>query len=225
MDWSRILVFGAHPDDEIIGPGGTLARFAREGAYIVVVTMTAGETGYASADLRDKVAQLRAEEARQADEILGIRERVNLGLPTQGVVNTRDVYQECVRLIRLYRPTVIFTHYKHDKHRDHRATYEIVDEARYKAQENVLADKGEPWYTPHLLFYEIFELFLFPSVVVDITDTFHLKRQAMEAQVSQLDVLPGILNFMEGLARVRGFSRGTTYAEAFLLSNTMPVRV
>jgi LmbE family N-acetylglucosaminyl deacetylase len=222
-DWRRVLVFGAHVDDEIIGPGGTIARLSGQGTEVFVVTFTGGtkDTGYSRPDLKDKIADMRRAEAGAADAILGIKERIFLGRPSQGVVNDTATYQECVRLIRQIRPDVIFSHWYEDKHRDHRAVAEITDEARWKAWDHVLADLGAPYYTPEFYFYEILELFPHPTILVDITDGMNAKIEAMEAMTSQLDVLPRVAQYIRGLGRARGFSRGSEYAEAFLRSNLL----
>jgi LmbE family N-acetylglucosaminyl deacetylase len=222
-DWRRVLVFGAHVDDEIIGPGGTLARLSRAGAEVFVVTFTGGnvDTGYSRADMKDQIAQMRRTEAAAADGLLGIKERIFLGRPSQGVVNDTATYQECVRLIRQIKPDVIFSHWNEDKHRDHRAVCEITDEARWKAWDHVLADLGAPYYTPEFYYYEILELFPHPTVLVDITDSMAAKIEAMQAMTSQLDVLPHVVQYIRGVGQARGFSRGTEYAEAFLRSNLL----
>ncbi|MGQ9542310.1 MAG: PIG-L deacetylase family protein [Armatimonadota bacterium] len=220
--WNRVLVFAAHPDDEIIGCGGTIARLTAEGKQVYVVTFCAGETGYATVEQRETIAQVRQAEARACDQVLGITERVILGKPTQGVANDRETYQQCVRLIRHYRPDLILTHWNEDKHRDHRAISALTDEARWKAYEHVLADFGEPWYTPELYYYEVLELFPHPSLLVDISDYLPKKLEAMQTQQSQFAVLPGVIDYIEGLAKVRGYARGARYAEAFLRSNLLP---
>jgi len=221
----NVLVFGAHPDDEIVGPGGTIARLSEEGAKVTVVTFTAGETAYGKRELKEKLADIRIGEARKCDSILGISERLILGLPCQGVVNDTATYQRCVGIVRDKKPDVIFSHYPLDKHRDHRAVAEIVDEVRWKASEKVLADLGEPWYCSYLFYYETLELFTQPSIVVDISRQFDKKMQAMKSQTSQVGISKGVLGLIEGLALVRGFMAGAKYAEAFLLSNVLPGRV
>jgi N-acetylglucosamine malate deacetylase 1 len=222
-DWRRVLVFGAHIDDETAGPGGTIARLSKAGAEVFVVTFTGGakDTGYARVDLKDKIAEMRRAEAAAADSILGIKERIFLGRPSQGIVNDTPTYQECVRLIRQIKPDVIFSHWNEDKHRDHRAVSEITDEARWKAWDHVLADLGAPYYTPEFYFYEVLELFPHPTILVDITATMSAKLAAMQAMTSQLEVLPGVLRYIEGVGHARGFSRDTEYAEAFLRSNLL----
>jgi len=220
-----VLVFGAHPDDEIIGPGGTIARLSGEGARVTVVTFTAGETAYTTPDMKGKMADIRIGEAKACDEILGIDQRIVLGLPCQGVTNDTDTYQRCVKIIREVKPDLILSHYHRDKHRDHRTIAQIVDEVRWKATERVLSDMGDPWYCSYMFYYEIMELFTEPSFVVDISGTYENKVKAMETQTTQVDMMTGIMRHIEGLAKARGFLAGSEYGEAFLLSNRLPGRI
>jgi LmbE family N-acetylglucosaminyl deacetylase len=221
----NVLVFGAHPDDEIIGPGGTIARLSDEGANVTVVTFTAGETAYSTPDMKDKMGDIRMGEARACDEILGIDQRIVLGLPCQGVTNDTDTYQRCVKIIREVQPDLILSHTHRDKHRDHRTIAQIVDEVRWKATESVLSDMGEPWYCSYMFYYEIMELFTEPSFVVDISGSYDRKVRAMETQTTQVDMMTGIMRHIEGLAKARGFLAGCDYAEAFQVSNRLPGRI
>lgn len=220
--WRRILFFGAHPDDEIISAGGTLAHCVRHGGEVTVVIMTQGDTGYASPEEKERIVQLRADELARSQRILGYQRCIRLGRPTQGLVNDRETYQECVRIVREVRPDVILTHWSVDRHRDHRATSEIVDEARYKAAEHLMPDLGQPWYTPALYYCETFELLHRPSLLVDISDTLEVKVAALQAQTSQQQVLVSPVGYVRALARVRGWAAGVECAEAFLISNFFP---
>lgn len=224
IDSKRALVFAAHSDDEIIGPGGTISRMAAGGCEVTVVTFTKGDTGYSTPEEKAGIVAARSRESAETKRILGIRESVNLGLPTQGVEDTKELYQDCVRLIRHYRPEVIFSHHHEDKHRDHRTISRITEEAWWKAQESVLADLGPAWRAERFFFYEIFELFTRPSLVVDISGFLEKKLEAMRAQQSQLKVVPGISGHIEGLAKVRGCLAGFVLGEAFLESNFIPRR-
>ena len=227
----RILVFGAHPDDETIGVGGTIALFSDAGYEVYVVTFCWSEkgdwsdTGYAKAEWKEKISEMRRREALAADKVLGVRERIGLGLPTQGVVNDRETYQRVVEIIRRVRPIAIFTHYGEDKHRDHRAVSQITEEAWWKASENVLADLGEPWRARTLFFYEVLELFTHPTHIVDVTETFQRKIEALHCFESQMPVLGDIVGYVEGLARARGYLIGAKYGEAFLRSSFLPSKL
>ena len=221
----RALVFCAHPDDEIIGVGGTIKKMRMKSIEVGVVTFTLGGTSYGTVDMKEKMEQTRENEAKAAEEILDMSFREILGIPTQGIYNTKENFQKCTGLIRKHRPEVIFCHWNEDKHRDHRAISALVEEARWKAQEDVLADLGEPWYTPVMLNFEVLDLFSHPSLVIDITDTMEYKVRAMESQTSQFSVLPGIMDYIDGLAKIRGYLRGTKYGEAFVVNNFLPCRI
>lgn len=225
MNFKRILVFAAHSDDEIIGPGGTIAKFAGQKSLVNLVVFTSGDTAYTNINEKNKITAIRKDENKQSCRILGIRNKIDLNLPCQGLVNNRELYQKCVGIIRDFKPDLILTHYGRDKHRDHRVVSEVTEEARWKASENVLADLGKPWYCDHLFFYEICELFTSPSIVIDITKTYRKKIEAMKSQKSQLKVLPGMLDYLEGLAKTRGYLCGKKYAECFLRSNFIPSRI
>jgi LmbE family N-acetylglucosaminyl deacetylase len=216
----RVMVFGAHGDDEIIGPGATLYGLSQKGIEIVVVTFTNRETAYARIEDKEK-AILRAEkEMAAADEILGIKERVVLGLPNQGVVNDRNNFQSCTKLIRKYRPEIIFTHVPHDNHRDHRAVAELIDEARSKAGENLSPDWGAPHTTDFVLYFEIFNMFTNPHIIAPIENSWLEKKlEAMRSQASQLEVFPRMESHIKGLALVRGAAIGSHYGEAFRISD------
>jgi len=224
----RVLVFGAHADDETIGMGATISLLSELGYEVHVVTFCWsregdwGDTGYARPEWRGQIAEMRRREALEADKVLGVKERVGLGIPTQGVVNDRATYQRVVAIIREVRPLAIFTHRREDKHRDHRAVSEIVEEAWWKASESVLADLGRPWRAGALFFYEIFELFERPSHIADVSSTFARKLEALKCFESQMPVLGDILSYVEGLARARGYLIGAKYGEAFLASSFLP---
>lgn len=223
--YKKVLVFCAHTDDEIIGPGGTLARLS-ETAEITVVTATAGETGYSRVQERDKIIQMRERENAAAAQILGYHRRETFGYPAQQVPTDRDALHDFIRIIRDVRPDVIFTHWNEDKHRDHRAVSLLSDEARWKAAEHILPLLGDFYYTPELYYYEVQDLFSHPTAVVDISGTLEKKLAAMRTQESQLPVMPRVLQFIEGVARARGYMAGTDAAEAFMGSSAfLPQRV
>ena len=88
-----LMTVHAHPDDEAIGTGGILARYADEGARTVLVTCTGGEVGeIADAALasHDNLAQIRQQELREACEILNVSALHMLGYRDSGMAGTPD---------------------------------------------------------------------------------------------------------------------------------------
>ncbi len=74
----KILIFGAHPDDEVIGMGGTIRRFADAGATVRLVHFSPGAEGYASPAEKNTICAERAAETAAVCKLLGIAEYVNL---------------------------------------------------------------------------------------------------------------------------------------------------
>jgi len=89
-----ILAIAAHRDDVELTCGGTLLKAARQGHATAIVDLTQGETGTRGS------AELRGREAEQAAQMLGVRERANLGLPDAGIVNTPETRERLAREIR-----------------------------------------------------------------------------------------------------------------------------
>lgn len=221
----RVMVFGAHGDDEIIGCGGTIARLSELGKRVLVVTFTYRETSYSK--ITDKATAMKSaeHEMEDADKILGIDTRVIFGKPTRGIVNDKENFERCMKLVRSFMPHLILTHNITDNHRDHRAVSAMVDEARQKAAENLQPDWGEPWETPTVLYFEIFNLFSHPHLIITFPkECLDKKLGAMESQESQLSVLRGIKQQITGRAMDRGAFAGGEgiYGEAFMISNFYP---
>jgi LmbE family N-acetylglucosaminyl deacetylase len=217
-------VFGAHPDDEVVGMGGTIAKLAQKGHEVFVVIFTKGEEGYAEKKLRETISGLRQEEVERVRGILGVKRYELMERPDMGLRNDKETFKETIQLIRKYRPDIVFTHYGVDRHRDHRVASRTVAEAFWQSTEPVSVDLGEPWKPRALYYYEESHPFKFPSHIVDITDTFDTKIRAMKTYTSQLSVAPFIVDGIEGQAIFRGSAIGTKYGEAFLKSNVTPTR-
>lgn len=228
IDWEkieRVMVFGAHGDDEIIGCGGTIARLSEMGKQIAVITFTYRETSYSKKTEKVIAIKSAGSEMQDTDEILGIQKRVVLGVPTRAVVNNKRTFELCMKQIRNFRPHLILAHNPTDHHRDHRAVSLMVDEAREKAAENLQPEWGEPWETPWLFYFEIYNLFQHPDFIMTFPkNCLDKKLKALESQTSQLPVLRGIRQQILGRAMDRGaFAGGEgVYGEAFAKSNFYP---
>ena len=101
----------------------------------------------------------------------------------------------------------------------------MVEEACWKSNENILEELGAPHEVKDLWSYEILDIHPNPDIVVDITDTYEHKVKAMEIYFSQHGILCGIMDHIEGLAKVRGHSVGVKYGEAFTKLGYPPIRL
>jgi len=183
VDYKRILVFGAHPDDELT-MAGTMAKLAAEGVHVAVATMTNGSEGYPRPEMRDEIVAMRAKEMDGADKAIGIARRYRIGSDDMGLTADKATVKACIRVVREVRPHAVFTHGPHDRHRDHLATHTIAVQATWHAGEPVAAELGESWRTPHIYYYKSCKLDL-PSVVIDTTAWQHKRPEALATQVSQ----------------------------------------
>ncbi|MHC4887605.1 MAG: PIG-L deacetylase family protein [Planctomycetota bacterium] len=202
MDYKRVLVFGAHPDDELL-MAPAMARMAAEGTAVVVAILTDGSEGFPDPSMRDHIAATRAEESEAARRVLGVERYVNLGAPDMGLVNSKEMLRQVIALIREVRPEAIFTQGEKDRHRDHLATNALTVEASWHAGEPVSTDLGELWRTPHLYYYKNTALDG-PVVEYDATAYAHKAPEVYATQVSQLVLLNRSQeSYLEEAARVK----------------------
>jgi len=90
-----------------------------------------------------------------------------------------------IKLIREYKPELIFTHSR-DNHRDHNAVYTITREAVFQASESILGYLGKPWPTAPIFYYGVEQELTEPNIVIQISrEDLETKISALEAQLSQ----------------------------------------
>ncbi|WP_421379192.1 bacillithiol biosynthesis deacetylase BshB1 [Bacillus salacetis] len=222
-----ILAFGAHSDDVEIGMGGTLAKYASNGKKIVICDLTQAEMS------SNGTPESRRKEAEEAASILGVQERRNLGLPDRGLYIKKQYIDEIVRMIRFYKPKIVFAPYEVDRHPDHGNASALVQEAFFSAGIRKYGEgsMGEP-HKPSALYFYMINGFHRPDFVIDIKDFIKPKLKSLQAYQSQFissagsvatPLTEGYLESVEARERMMGKSAGLTFAEGFLAHNTLIV--
>lgn len=173
------LAFGAHPDDAELFIGGTLAKLSDLGYATGVVDMSRGELGTRG------TAAVRGREAREAARILGLAVRENLGLPDGRITVTDAARLSVIRVLRKYRPRIVATHYREDRHPDHVHTGRLVAEAVHHSGLARVRTGQERYRPPVLLFFKL-PWNVAPSFVVDVGDWVGRREAAIAAHRSQL---------------------------------------
>ena len=141
-----VLAFGAHPDDVELSMSGTILKFAKLGHRVGIVDMTRGEMGSRGN------ADIRSIEARNSAKILRLKVRENLCFEDGQIQDSVKVRLSVIKQIRLYRPSLVFTHYWDDSHPDHIFTSRIVSAACYlSGLKKVVTD--QPRFRPKRLVY------------------------------------------------------------------------
>jgi len=217
----KIIVFGAHPDDEVIGLGGTLKKWAQAGADIRLILFSAGAEGYTQPGGRDRIIAQRRAETEAVCAILGIRSYANLGLLDWNLKVDNAAYHAVIREIRAFQPDAVFTHTRAD-YNDHIAVHDVVTEGWFHAALPCAMDDGPVWKPVPLYEFEVRQPMATPGLVVDISDTFPAKVEAMQRYASQLEHVGGVFQLMEGRALDRGNLIGVRYGEALIRSAYQP---
>ena len=179
-----ILAFGAHPDDVELSAAGTLAKAKSNGKKIGIIDLTRGELGSrGSAETRDK-------EADAASKILQLDARENLGMKDGYFAIAEENTNKVIQVLRKYRPEIILCNAPSDRHPDHGRAKKLVKEACFlsglikietKSDEGELQDK----WRPKAVYSYIQDHYLTPTFVVDISEYWETKLQAIKAYASQ----------------------------------------
>ncbi len=182
----NVLVFAPHPDDEIIGCGGSIISLARGGHRVTAVYLTSGEGGSldrAGAEL----AQLREEEARRGGRILGVGEVIFLRNPDGLLACSPENITAITKIIRETRPGLIYLPHQDESHPDHRVTCKLVVEAARRAAGPWFPGDGRtPWGGSSLLAYEVLSPLCEVSYVEDVSPVIDVKIEALKEHHSQL---------------------------------------
>ena len=178
----HLLAIGAHPDDVELTCGGTLVKTARQGYRTAIVDLTGGETGTHGSP------SVRASEADGAAGVLGAAIRLNAGLPDAGLQNTDETRRVVIEVIRRIRPRVVVLPYPIGRHPDHRIASELCRDASYLAGLAHYPAAGEA-HRPEKILYTLAyrEDAVKPTFVVDISDEFEAKLEAIRCYASQFD--------------------------------------
>ena len=214
----NVLVIAAHPDDEALGCGGTLARHAAAGDAVDVLFVADGETSRSGAAVSG--VQGRREAARSAAKALGTRPPRFLDLPDNRLDERPllEVIQAIEAASRELRPEVVYTHHLSDLNVDHQVVARAVltafrplpgSSVRAVYGFEVLSSTG--WMGPDAPFV--------PVHYADVSETLTSKRAALACYADEMRPPPHARSFeaVEALARFRGAMVGLGAAEAFVV--------
>ncbi len=203
----RVLVFAAHPDDDVIGCGGSLAKHVKLGNQVSVCYMTSGEAGSLE-HAKEALKRIRKEEAKKAAEVLGFTDLTFLGNRDGYLEYNEASLTQLVELIRNKQPHVVYVHHPLDGHEDHKVTFRLVSEAIGRAGAPVFQEyKGTPWSVETVLAYEVWTPLSEFNYVEDISEFVSIKIAALRKHESQIKTIR-YDEAAEGLARFRGVMTG-----------------
>jgi LmbE family N-acetylglucosaminyl deacetylase len=220
----RAMLIYAHPDDIEFGTAGTAALWARHGCDVTYVVLTDGNIGSHDPDMTaEKLAEIRRREQTAAADVAGAR-CVFLGEPDGCLQPTLKLRKKLVRLIRQYRPNVVFcgdpTFFYGDgyiNHPDHRNAAQVAMEAVFPSADSplIFPELVEEGFAPHKVNYVYIGFGnREPNVFIDITETIETKIEALRQHESQLQEWDPTER-IKGWASENGKKVGFKYAESF----------
>lgn len=228
-----VLAFAAHPDDVEISAGATVAGMIRNGKRVGIVDLTRGELGTrGSAEIRDN-------ESTEAAKVLGLHHRSNLALQDGFFEHTPVNVRAILTCIRRFQPELILANSITDRHPDHGRAAKLVADAAFLAGLPKVVTQFEgveqkAWRPKQLLHY-IQDYWIEPDVVLDVSEDFDVKMDAIKAYRSQFFDPessepktpisgPEFFDFLKARAMQFGRPIGALYGEGFTKSRTIGVR-
>jgi len=218
-----ILAFGAHPDDVELGCGGTIISHVKMGRKAGIVDLTRGEMGTRG------TVEIREKESDKAADILGVDFRLNLEFPDAFLDNSKESKMQIVKLIRQYQPEIVLATAVEDRHPDHGNAAQLISDACFISGLRKLEIENLEAWRPKAVYHYIQFKEIIPSVVVDISNFYEQKMEAVGAHKSQfydpkssepetIISTPEFLGFIESKAINFGKQIGVSYGEGFTLN-------
>lgn len=221
---NAVAVVVAHPDDEVLGCGGTIARLVGEGRAVHVLIMSDGVTSRWLTENFNSQSELSARNiaAHKANKILGVQSLQILDFPDNRMdrLEQLDVVRRIEEFISRVRPDLVISHHSGDVNIDHRVVHDAV----------VVACRPQPGVcVKELIFFEVPSstewrpsnsgLPFCPNIFINITNTLEAKMEALRVYAEELRQFPHPRSIaaIESLARWRGATAGVEAAEAFVL--------
>ena len=216
----KVLIVAAHPDDEVIGCGGTIIRLTKEEFEAYTLILGEGVTSRDNRRSRQKqegeIVELK-KQAKEANEILGVKQVFFFDFPDNrfDTVSFLDIVKTVEKIKNEIKPDIIFTHYEKDLNIDHQITYKAVITAtrplkgeRVKEVYSFEVPSSTEWSYP---------LSFSPDMFFDISKTIDIKLKALEKYKTELREFPHprSLKSVKLTASLWGMKLGLDYAEAF----------
>lgn len=227
-----ILAFGVHPDDVELGCAGTIISAIAEGKKVGIVDMTQGELGTRG------TVETRYDEATAAAKVMGVSVRENLKMEDGFFKHNKTNLRAIIQVIRKYQPDIILCNAPEDRHPDHGRSAKMVVEAAFLSGLRKIQTKddgtSQDVWRPSYVFHYIQDRYLQPSFVIDISDSFEKKMEAVSCYTTQFIAKgsndpqtyissPQFMESVKARALMLGKRIGVAYAEGFISEKTLGI--
>lgn len=195
------MVIAPHPDDEILGCGGTIAKAIKNGREVNVIYLSSG----------DSIEDTREKEALAVGRFLGLKQQFFFRLKDQTFVVNSENVSKLVKVLQNIKPEYVFVNHSEDSDFEHKIAYQLVCESHWKC--NLTLKDGAK--IKGLVLYEVHKPLSTYNLVENITPFIDIKMKAMKLYKSQISKSRIDLG-MIGLNNFRGtMNEDCGYAEVF----------
>ncbi len=211
-----IVVFCAHSDDQILGAGGAMAKFAKKGYSVDTHIFSYGELSHPHYK-KDYIKDIRIKESEEANKVIGGNKVEFFGL-TDGQLNTefntKNIYSKIKSVLKETKPKIIFTHAIDDMLPDHRS----VRRAVLRAYDELHKEEG---FEAEVYSFDVWNIWNTkrdtPVLVVDISEEFKTKIKALHCFKSQINLFTHayFVNILYLGVYIKGFLYGLRYKTKF----------
>ncbi len=225
-----LLIIMAHPDDAELCCSGTILSCIDNDLSVGMIDLTRGELGTRGS------GKVRIEEAKNAAKVLGVNFRYNLELRDGFISDDEESIFEVVKIIREFKPKVIITNSKTDRHPDHESAARLVKKACFLSGLIKISTKKdnldqESW-RPKSLLYSIQNNYIEPHFVVDVSKYIDVKINAIKCFKSQFYdpkskendsfiSTKEFMDFIKSRSIEMGHSIGVKHGEGFTSENKL----
>lgn len=228
----HILAIGAHPDDVELGCAGTLINHIRKGQKAGILDLTEGELGSRG------TVESRYTEANASAQLMGLSMRANLQMADGFFLNDKEHQVKIIRILRHYQPDIVLANALADRHPDHGKAGRLIADACFlsglrKIETEWEGTTQQAW-RPKKVFHYIQDRFTEPNLVVDISESFELKMEAIKCFKTQFFnddsgdpqtyiSAPGFLDKIHNRASQLGQRIGVKYGEGFHIESHLGI--
>ncbi len=221
----KVLVVVAHPDDEVLGCGGTIAKYSKNGYKVNIVIVAEGLTSRDNErNLNKRLLQLNSlkKQSKESSQILGANSIEFLNLPDNRLdsLDLIEIVKKIEKIVFKFKPQEIFTHHHGDLNIDHRIVHQAVMTAA-RPHSADFVKKIITFENPSSTEFQSlsFNSYFKPNYFQNIENFLPLKIKALKKYKSEIRQWPHSRStkFLEILAKYRGSISGLKFAEAFFI--------
>ena len=234
----KVLIVASHPDDEVLGMGGTIKKLSKNKNQIKIVIMATGiaarrsinyknspkySTNKTENQIMNKQIKKLKQDAEKSSKIMGVNDIEFLNFPDNEMdtISNLELTKSIEKIIHTFKPEVVYTHTPHDINVDHIACYRAVLTAT-RPKKNTKVKRVYAFEVPSSSEWNFTSIFT-PNTFVDITNEMKYKIKALQAYTTELGKYPHPRSSkaLEAIGSRWGSVSGFLFAEAFCLVRSL----